>query len=59
MTSTNNPAAPEKLYHLQKSLHLELVRKLIVTPVAGSAFKALPFASMKRMKVPLKETSIN
>lgn len=43
VTSIYNPAAPEKIYHLHKSLHQGLVRKLIASPVAGSPFRLCLF----------------
>lgn len=45
--SPYNPAAPEEIYHLHKSVCLELVKRLIV---AGSAFSLRLFVRWKTWK---------
>lgn len=57
--SAHSSAIPEEMYCLHKSARLELVKRLIVSSVAGSAFSLHLFCEMKSKNVAQKPTVIN
>lgn len=59
VTSTYNPAALQIIYHLHKSEHQGLVRKLTAIPVVSSAFRLHLLVRQKKVKVAQKLTSVN